>query len=262
MQTNYPLNCGKHQILDLDADEYGNFIALLTNGEVWTNAGPLALRYQFRYGFIRELDAERFLIVGADPGTTDTGHIFDVSGRQLLTFDAGEYVEDVLIQAGQIVISYFDQGIGEGKPSSDGLAVFDFAGQQVFGSNSSGSAPFILDCYGMCKHGKDSILAYTYTGFPLLELRLTDYRCLEQPTPKDFHGSHALTTYRGNVIFYGSYQEQCFFWWNRKDKVRRFGNLLPGPLRGIGNGKFMTCDANSFTIIDAMAIMAQPHLPA
>ncbi|WP_262904519.1 hypothetical protein [Hymenobacter lucidus] len=37
--TVYPLDCGKHRILDLDADEYGNFIALLSNREVWTNAG-------------------------------------------------------------------------------------------------------------------------------------------------------------------------------------------------------------------------------
>lgn len=35
--TIYPLDCGKLQVLDLDADEYGNFIALMSNMEVWTN---------------------------------------------------------------------------------------------------------------------------------------------------------------------------------------------------------------------------------
>jgi hypothetical protein len=32
--TTYPLPCGKHQIVNLDADAEGNYIALLSNGEV------------------------------------------------------------------------------------------------------------------------------------------------------------------------------------------------------------------------------------
>ncbi|MCB2406453.1 hypothetical protein [Hymenobacter lucidus] len=153
-------------------------------------------------------------------GAGNNGYIFDTTGRQLLTFDAGSYVAEVLVQAGQIVISYFDQGLGSSKPSNDGIAVFNLAGQQLFGINSSGAAS-IMDCYALCTLGKDRILAYTYTNFPLLELRLTDYRIAQQPTPADFRGSHALTTMRGDVIFHGSYEDNTsFFWWNRKEKAQ------------------------------------------
>ncbi|SHK17928.1 hypothetical protein [Hymenobacter psychrotolerans] len=256
-QTVYPLTSGKLRLLTLDSDEHGNFIALLSNWEVWTNQWRLALQQQFRFPLIRKIDDTRFLIVESRRGPQDNGHVFGVSGNKLLTFNAGDAVEAVLVQDEKIVISYFDEGIGSGKPSSDGLAVFNFDGQQLWGFNSSNPAHFILDCYCMCKLGKDSILFYPYTDFPLLELRLTDYQVTHQQTPDDFCGSHALTTTRGNVIFCGSYEDTCFFWWDRKDKIKRFGDFPPARLRGIGNGKFLTFDDHSFTIVDAMAVMRE-----
>lgn len=254
-QTTYPLNCGKLQVLSLDADEHGNFIALLSNWEIWTNYWQLPLRQQFRFPIIRKIDDDRFLVVESRHSLQDNGHVFENNGRKLLTFDAGDAVEDVLVQEGKIVVSYFDEGIGSGKPSSDGLAVFDLSGKQVFGFNSSHQSHFIMDCYCMCPLDNDSILFYPYTDFPLIELRLTDYHIVHQPTPADFCGSHALTTSRGNVIFYGSYQETCFYWWNRKNKIKSFGCFPIVGLRGIGNGKFLTFDAHSFTIVDAMKLM-------
>ena len=138
--------------------------------------------------------------------------------------------------------------------------MFDFTGQQVFGYNSF-DRRFLLHCYCICKQGKDSVLAYIYTDFPLLEIRLTDYRVTEQPTPDSFKGAHAMSFDRGNVIFYSSYKDKdSFFWWNRKDKVKRFGHFPAAPLRGLSAGKFLTHDANSFTIVDAMEMMRQEHL--
>lgn len=96
------------------------------------------LPFTFEYPLIRELDEERFLIVETRQLTTDNGHIFTTTGQRLLSFNAGDGVEDVLIQASRIVISYFDEGVlGGTKPASDGLAVFNFTGQQVFGFNAS-----------------------------------------------------------------------------------------------------------------------------
>ncbi|WP_188816231.1 hypothetical protein [Hymenobacter cavernae] len=256
--TTYSLPCGKHQILNLDADEEGNYIALLSHGEVWTPTFQVQLPHQFRFPLIRALDKTRFLIIEGRQRIEPNGHIFDYAGNKLLSFEAGDGVEDVLVQARQIVVSYFDEGVAsDKKPSSDGLAVSDFTGQQRYGLNSSQSY-FLLDCYAMCKLGRDSILAYTYTKFPLLELRLNDYRLLEQPTPADFEGAHALTTSHQNVVFYSSYQDKSsFFWWDRQKKVTRFGHFSAAPMRGIGSGKFLTYDANSFTIIDAMELMRQ-----
>lgn len=259
--TTYPLDCGKLQILDLDADEYGNYMALMSNMEVWTNWWQLPLKQEYSFPIIRKLNKTQFLLVEARYGlTADSGHIFNFDGEELLSFDAGECIEDVLIQAGRIVISYFDQAAGQPPPSSDGIAVFDFTGHQVFGFNSFHYG-FILDCYAMCKLGNDSILAYTYTGFPLIEIRLTDYQLSKQPTPDDFKGAHALTFDRSNVIFYSSYEDKTgFFWWNRKykNKVQRFGHYeQTGPIRGLSAGKFLTYDANSFSILDALEMMRE-----
>ncbi|OUJ68946.1 hypothetical protein [Hymenobacter crusticola] len=254
----YPLPCGKHQIVDLDADEEGNYLALLSHGEVWTPTFQVPLPYQFRFPLIRALDNTRFLIVEARSRLEPNGHIFDYAGTKLLSFEAGDGIADVLVQARQIVVSYFDEGVAsDKKPSSDGLAVFDFTGQQRYGLNSSQSY-FLLDCYALCKLGRDRVLAYTYTGFPLLELGLNDCQLRRQPTPADFEGAQALTTSHQNVVFYGSYQDKTsFFWWDRQKKVTRFGQWPAAPLRGIGDGKFLTFDAQSFTIIDAMELMRE-----
>lgn len=251
----YELDCGPHQLVDVDADEYGRYIALLDNSVVCTAAWRIRLRFTFEYPLIRELDEERFLIVETRQLTTDNGHIFTTAGQRLLSFNAGDGVEDVLIQASHIVISYFDEGVlGGTKPASDGLAVFDFAGQQVFGFNSS-QPHFILDCYCICRQGKDSILAYTYTDFVLWEICLTNYRVSQIATPADVEGATALTTFQKDIIFYSSYAyKTSFLWWDRRTRVRR----LPAPqapLRGIGNGKFLTYDLAGFSILDAGALL-------
>ncbi|OON65874.1 hypothetical protein [Hymenobacter sp. CRA2] len=255
----YPLDCGRHHVLDLDADEFGNYIALLSTGEVWTNEQRVPLRQRFTSAYIRQVDADRFVIVEIRRRSRNNAFVFDVTGRKLLDFDAGDAVADVLVQAGQIVISYFDEAAGSTGPGADGLAVFDATGRQTFGLNAQHPG-FVLDCYALCKLGADSVLAYTYTGFPLVELRLTDYRLLTQPTPPDVAGAHELTTSYSNVVFYGSYAESArFCWWDRKTNVKPFGHLPTAGLRGIGAGKFLTFDARSFTIIDAMALMQQEH---
>jgi hypothetical protein len=254
--TNYALECGPHQLVDVDADEYGRYIALLDNSEVCTAMWRIRLPFTFEYPLIRELDEERFLIVETRQLTTDNGHIFTTTGQRLLSFNAGDGVEDVLIQASRIVISYFDEGVlGGTKPASDGLAVFNFTGQQVFGFNAS-QPHFILDCYCMCRQGKDSMLAYTYTDFVLWEICLTNYRVSQLATPVDVEGATALTTFQKDIVFYSSHAyKTSFLWWDRKTRVRH----LPAPqasLRGIGNGKFLTHDAAGFSIINAGALLS------
>lgn len=255
--TTYPLACGKYSIVDLDADEYGNFIALLNNGQVWTAAWQIHLAQQFNYPLIRALDEHRFVIVEARRGAPDNGFIFTNAGQQVGQFNAGDGIEDVLVQAGQLVISYFDEGvIGGQPPSSEGLALFDLNGQQLFGFNSS-KIPYILDCYCMCKQGSNSLLACTYTDFPLLELHLNTHQLTASPTPLTVHGAQALSSFREWLIFYlsDSYQSG-FFYWNKKELIRR-APFSKAHLRGIGNGKFLSYDATSFTIVDAMVLLQQ-----
>jgi hypothetical protein len=259
--TIHALDCGKHQILALDADEQGRYLALLDHGEVWSNDWRLPLKRRFHYPLIRRINAERFLLLEQRRGPRANAFIFSAAGEQLLAFDAGDAVEDVVVQAGCLVVSYFDQAAGQPPPAGDGLAVFDLQGQQLFGYNTSGRGGFILDCYALCPHGPAGVLFYAYTDFQLQELRLTDFHLQRWPTPPAFRGAHALTASHGNVVFWGSYEDQTgFYWWNRRDKVRRFGHVPLAPARGIGNGKFLTHDARSFTIIDALELMRQKAL--
>lgn len=258
-QQRYPLDVGKHRIISLDADEHGNYLALLDNGEVWSNHWQLPLKQPMRHPMIRRVDDERFLLVESRClPRTKNGHLFSASGKLLLHFEAGDAIEDAVVQAGRIVISYFDEAAGSPSPAGDILAVFDLHGQQLFGFNSS-QQEFLLDCYALCPQGSDSVLFYAYTDFNLRELRLTDFQLQQWPTPPDFVGSHALSASHNNVVFWGSYADNAsFYWWNRQGKVTRFGNVpIAAPIRGLGNGKFLTYDAHSFTIIDALALMRE-----
>lgn len=259
--TTYPLACGKHSILNLDASEYGNFIALLDNGEVWTAAWQIHLTQQFQYPLIRVLDEQRFVVVDARRGATNNGFIFTNDGHQTGQFNAGDGVEDVLVQAGRLVISYFDEGIMGGQlPSSDGLALFDFSGQQLFGFNSSWH-PFIVDCYCVCKYGGNELLACPYTDFPLHELNIHTHQLTTVPTPPEVEGAQALSPFQEWIVFYvpGPYQTG-FYYWDRKERVQH-APFPPAQLRGIGNGKFLSYDATSFTIVDAVALL-QEYDPA
>lgn len=248
----YFLDCGKHQILTLDADEHGNYLALLDNGEVWSNHWQLPLRPRFRFPLIRRVDARRFVVVEAP-----YAYLFTTEGKEIRRFEVGRYYADVLVHADHLVVSYIDQGAAEPPPDGDGLAVFDLSGQQRFGYNGGGHG-WLLHCYAMCPHAKDRVLFYAYTDFDLQELSLTDFQLRQWPTPPDFAGSHALTASRDNVIFWGSYEDKAsFFWWDRQRKVTRFGHAPVADGRGLGNGKFLLHDARSFTIIDALELMRE-----
>ncbi|KAA9327023.1 hypothetical protein F0P96_17405 [Hymenobacter busanensis] len=253
----HPLDCSKHRILSLDANEHGQFVALLNHGEVWSNDWRLPLRQSFRFPLIRRVDADSFLVVECRRTLRNNGFLFSTAGELLHIFDAGDAVEDVMIQAGRIVVSHFDEEPG------DGLAVFDLTGRQLFGFNSR-QQEFIFDCYAMCPSGAESVLFYAYTEFHLHELRLTDFQLRQWPTPPDFLGSHALTASHDNVIFWGSYADNTgLFWWNRHNRVTSFGNVpcvLEARPRGLGNGKFLTHDDRGFTIIDAMELMRMDAL--
>lgn len=258
----YPLDCGNHRIIDLDADEHGNYLALLDNGELWTNHGPLPLDRRLPTAHVRRVGGRRFLVVrdAGYPSQGPNAFLFTAAGEQLADFYVGSHVQDVLVHVGRLVVSHYDQAAGAPPPTGDGLGVFDFSGRQLFGYNSrSTGGGWMMQCYAMCPHVADRILFYDWPDFTLLELSLTDFQARQWPAPADFRGSGALTSTRDNVIFWGSYEDNAsFYWWNRQSKVTRFGHVtITAPIRGLGNGKFLTYDDHSFTIIDAMQLMQE-----
>jgi hypothetical protein len=253
-ETTY-IDVGQSKILNLDADDQGNFIAFTDNKMVITNDFNLKVDINIRFPIIRRLDGETFFIADSRTQKSDNGYIFNFNGKLIKSFLAGDGIEDIIVHRNKIVITYFDEGIyGNNEPSTDGLAVFNFEGQQEFGVNSSAGNMVIDDCYCICKHQINSVLFYAYSALKVFALNLDTFKieCFE--TPIDFLGASAMSSTADKIIFHSSYQDKrSFFLWDRnKKEVTKFGDYSLG-LTGIKNGKFLIYGDSEYTIINPTA---------
>lgn len=248
------INVGQDKILDLDADEQGQFIAFTNSKTVITNGTSLTIDKEIRFPIIRRLDLETFLIADSRTDKLPNGHIYDFNGQLIKSFLIGDGIQDIIIHNKRIVATYFDEGVyGEDGPNNDGLAVFDLFGQQIFGINSSVEELGIDDCYCICKKNKKAVLFYAYSDFKVSELNLDRFEIASFDTPNDFSGASAISSTKDNIIFYSSYHDKTsFFNWDKdKNEVTKFGSYSP-LLKGIGNGKFLAFGDSGFTIIDTV----------
>lgn len=250
-QTKY-IDIGQEKILNLDADEYGNFIAFTDNRTVITNDHNLKIDLVVSFPIIRRLDANNFLIADCRTDKSDNGHIYSFAGQKIKSFFAGDGIEDIVIHHGKIVITYFDEGVfGDDGPNNDGVSVFDFSGKQLFGFNSIAKYGHIVDCYCICKHDNKNVLFYAYTDLKVYELNLDTFKVVAYDTPNDFSGTYSISSKQGKIYFHSSYHDkQSFFLWDRKkNEVTKFGSFSSN-LSGIGNGKFITYGDKGYTIVD------------
>jgi len=246
------IDAGQSEILNLDADDQGNFIAFTDNKTVVTNDHSLKIEIDLRFPIIRRLDNETFFIADSRTEKDNNGYIFKFSGQLVKSFLAGDGIEDIIVHRNKIIITYFDEGVyGGDGPNGDGLAVFDFEGQQEFGVNSSAGDMVIADCYCICKHGTNKVLFYAYTDLKVFELNLDTFKFESFETPNDFSGTSAISSTVDKIIFHSSYNDKrSFFSWDRnKKEVIKFGDYSPG-LTGINNGKFLIYGDSGYTIIN------------
>ena len=246
------IDVGQSIILNLDADELGNFIAVTDNKSVVTNDHKLKIHVEFRFPIIRRLNKETFFIADSRTNNNVNGYIYNFSGQLINSFLAGDGIEDIVVHHNKIVVTYFDEGIyGVDGPNRDGLAVFNFEGQQEFGINSSAGEMVITDCYCICKHGASKVLFYAYTNLKVFELDLNTFKIESFETPMDFSGASAMTSNAEKIIFHSSYYDKrSFFSWDRnKNEVIKFGDYSPG-LTGIENGKFLIYGESGYTIVN------------
>jgi hypothetical protein len=245
------IEVGQRKILNLDADDRGNFIAFVDDKMVITNDHQLKVNIEIKFPIIRRLNNETFLIADSRTKDNPNGHIYSFNGQLIKSFLAGDGIEDILVHRDKIIITYFDEGVlGADGPNNDGAAVFAFSGEQIFGFNSSKVWGHILDCYCICKHGTNRVLLYTYTDFKVFELNLDTLKVEIFDTPDDFSGASAISSTADKIIFHSSYQDKrSFFSWDRKKNlVEKFGDYTPG-LTGIANGKFLTYGDKGYTIV-------------
>jgi hypothetical protein len=252
-QTIY-INTGEDKIINLDADVQGSFIAYTDNKIVITDDYKIRIDKEIRFPFIRRINNERFLL--ADSRTNKYNlpnvHIYDIEEQVQKSFFAGDGIQDIVIQANKIIITYFDEGVfGSSGPNKDGVAVFDFNGNQVFGFNSSAIWGFIVDCYCICKDGTNQVLFYGYTDFKMYELNLNTLKIEVFTPPKKVSGASAISSIKGEIIFHSPYDdESSFFLWERNTNlVNKIGEYSQA-LKGLKNGNFLAFGDKGYTIVN------------
>lgn len=244
----------EEKILNLDSDEDGNYILITDNNSVITKDYYLKININLWFPIIRRIDEIRFLIINSTTIDKKNAYIYNFNGQLLKSFYAGDCFEDLIIHNGKIIITYFDEGVfGDEGPNNDGLCIFDFDGNYLFGFNSIIENGYIDDCYCICKYGINSVLFYAYSDFYIYELNLDNFNFIKYETPKDFRGASAISSIDNKIILHSSYEyKRSFFEWNLKtNEVKMFGNYS-SELKGIPNGKFITYGEKGFTIISPL----------
>ena len=128
--------------------------------------------------------------------------IVDLAGRLLHAFHGGEAIEEIAVGKEGIWISYFDQGVYGSGISTEGLVLFDVAGNVLFRYHSDlVDRPRIDDCYALCKGAGSSVWLFPYTDFPLVEVNPGERTSRSYPIPELLHGSHALCV-RGKYAYF------------------------------------------------------------
>ena len=250
-QTNY-LDLGTDKIRNLDADAQGGFIAFTDNRKVITNDHSLSIDLEVRFPIIRRLNDDTFLIVDCRARNSANGHIYNFVGQKTKSFVVGDGVEDVVVHHRKIIATYFDEGVfGAKGPNNDGVAVFDFEGNQVFGYNSSAIGEFIVDCYCIGKYENNSVLFYPYSEFKLYKLNLETLQIKAYETPDDLQGTSAISS-KGNkiILHWGNADKDNFFFWDKANNKIEIIGTYRAKLKGIENGKFLGFDDKGYTIVD------------
>ncbi|MEI3800688.1 MULTISPECIES: hypothetical protein [unclassified Chitinophaga] len=241
------------KLRDVDTDSYGNYIAITEKNEIIAPFFRTQLPENHLLFSVRLLTDNLFLVLSIPAKGEHNALIYDCEGKLQLSFFAGTGIEEVLVFKDKIVFTYFDEGVfGDDGPNLEGLAVFNFRGEILYGFNSNANW-LIADCYCACKLDQNTVLFYPYTDFQMIALNLKTFAWKQYETPADFRGAHSMVYNRGQVILHGTYKNKTnFFLWNIAGKeVTKFGTF-DGRLKGLEEGKFMTLKSNGFSIINPL----------
>ncbi|RFS15876.1 hypothetical protein [Emticicia sp. C21] len=253
-EQKFYINSGTEKIVNLDTDQFGNYIVITNQNTILTNEYTIKIDGDVKYSIIRKLNNDFFLLTHSQTNGFNNASIFNFNSQLISSFNLDNGIKDVLIQQDKIIISYFDRWVLAGKGASGaGVAVFDFNGQQLFGFNSSAIYGKITECYCMCKHGTNRVLLYIYSNmkFHLVELNIDTMQIEIFETPTEFDGASAIVSNTKNIYFHSLFKHTygLFLYDKLNNKVKRYGEY-PSFLKGIKNGVFNSFDDNGFTLVD------------
>lgn len=240
-------------LVDIDVWTDDAYIAITDKGHVVSPFHNIEIARAFEFPIIRQLNTNSFLIAEARiKGKADNCFIYDLKGNVLRTFFAGDGIQDVEVFRDKIIVTYFDEGIyGADGPGNGGLVLFDFEGTILYKYNEKHGDQIISDCYWICKHGANRVLFLPYTEFPLIELNLDTGDETKYEIPEQLKGSNGLTSTADCLIFHSPYGDKrgIYKWRTGEKTAERIGEYSEG-LRGLKNGRFISCGEKGFTIVD------------
>lgn len=238
---------------DLDVNEEGEWLAAFQAKKdklgLFVYGKSIELPYSFSFPIVRFLRDNLALVVNARVSKKDdiNALIMDLSEKKVLKeFNVGDGVKDVVILDDYIAISYFDEGIfGNVSPSEVGVAIFDHAGEYLYGYLSSVDKPVdIADCYALTKTGKNNIAFFPYSEFEVVRFNIENKTQEVFETPKTLHGSGAMTLVDDTVFLRGPYGDKSdrssVFAYNLGTRnVLKVGKIEGKFCRGLQGGRFL-----------------------
>ncbi|GIJ94021.1 hypothetical protein CAPN001_13520 [Capnocytophaga stomatis] len=236
----------------IDVDIYGNYIAFDGKNSVNINGMMIPLEEEFKIKFplVQMLDNNSFLLADMRSVSTNA-FIFSINGVLQRSFYVGDAIENITFNEGKIIVSYFDEGVFGNPPSTEGLAVFDMEGKQLFGVNSSFGYEYICDCYALCKLGEHSVLFFAYTEFELAQLNLKNFQIQRTKIPEVLAGASAMVSDNETIVFFAPYEHKnTLFRYNLySKKLQKLGKIDFSIIKGIENGLFLAIKDKHFHII-------------
>ena len=157
------------------------------------------------FSFLQPLPGGFLLAESRQDGFDPNAFTYDQSGKPIRSFCIGDGVQSVqTTTAGDIWVSYFDQGTLGNTIARAGLLCFNADGEPIYTFQPVVGLDRILDCYALNVENDDTAWIYYYSPFPIVRIhkRLID-GVWKAPIPY----ATAFAVYRDTVVMDNGVQQ-------------------------------------------------------
>jgi hypothetical protein len=243
--SDIPVPLAGARLVDLDLRDGVSAAILDRNGIQQLLLGQWAtdLPRRLRFPIVRLIDATTALVLDTRTAGEQNAWIIRSGTGITAHFLAGDAVGDVVILAGVVAVTYFDEGIyGHTPPSPEGIAIFSTDGVLLWGYHSTlgKAAATIDDCYCASAGPDGRLWFHPYSDFPLVALHCRTKTQDIFPLPVALRGSKALSTDGSrHWLFSPSPHKSTLFSWTPGALEPTPIGTFDGRLRGLCGGRFL-----------------------
>lgn len=237
-------------LADLDLHPSGGWIGVTTSGprqHLYVGLHPVAMPKPCTFPCVRAVGDDRILLVDRrTPRHRDNAWIIDSMGNVEAHFHLGDAINDVVVFAQCLAVTYFDEAARSAEGLS-GVVLFDFAGRVLFRQTD---VHWMLDCYCACPLTQERLLFLAYPGFPIVLLDTRTQREQEWDAPRALHGARAVTVAGATAFFHSPYSDRSgiYRWRFGAPEVVRVADYGE-PLRGLRGGEFVAIREAGYTLL-------------